>query len=535
MAVPFAPDAGQTIRGLQQPPDLSVPKSTEPLQPEESAVPKAPPKDEVRMMVKAIHVSGNTVFATDQLEALLADLIGGEHTLAELVQGADRITAYYHEQGYIVARAYIPAQEIKDGALTINVQEGHIGEQHINNQSRLSDQRAREYLSGISSGDVLQAAPVDRALLLLNETPGVGSARAALQPGASVGASDLVVELTPSKPYTGSIQLDNYGNYYTGEKRLSGELAFNSPLKIGDQITLSAVVSDQQLRYQYVSYQFPAGGRGLRLGGSYSDTSYRLGKELADSQTHGTATISSLLAIYPFVRSQVNNLTGTFTWEDKQLNDVIAATPSDKQVRVSTFGVVGNRQDTIGGGGVTLFGLSLAEGSLSMDASSLWIDDLTAHTNGAFTRLDYNLNRLQHLIGGYSLWFELSGQFANKNLSSSEQFSLGGANAVRAYPQGEAFGDEGRLVTLELRHIFKQGMQGVMFYDAGSIVINHNPYLPSPNTRILSGGGLGVNAELAGVQIKAYLAMRFSGGQPISEPATINSEYRLWLLIGKQF
>ena len=116
-----------------------------------------------------------------------------------------------------------------------------------------------------------------------------------------------------------------------------------------------------------------------------------------------------------------------------------------------------------------------------------------------------------------------------------EQFSLGGANAVRAYPQGEAFGDEGHLATVELRRNFKQSLQGVMFYDAGSIVINHNPYLPSPNTRFLSGGGMGVNAELAGVQIKAYLAMRFSGGQPISEPATINSEYRLWLLIGNQF
>lgn len=80
-----------------------------------------------------------------------------------------------------------------------------------------------------------------------------------------------------------------------------------------------------------------------------------------------------------------------------------------------------------------------------------------------------------------------------------------------------------------------QNLQGVMFYDAGSIVINHDPYLPTPNTRFLSGGGVGVNATLAGVQIKTCLAMRFSGGQPISEPATINSAYRMWLLIGKPF
>lgn len=503
---------------------------------EEVAAPKAKSKVDVRIMVNAIQVSGNSKIATAELESLLAYLVGSEHTLAELTDGATRITAYYHQHGFIVARAYIPPQEIKDGEVTIKVQEGRIGEERINNQSRLSDQRAEGYFSDINSGDVLRSAPVERALLLLNETPGVGSARASLQPGASVGATDLVVELEPSAPYAGNVQVDNYGNYYTGEYRLGAELGFNSPLKIGDQITFRALTSDQNLIYSYAAYQIPLGSRGLRMGGAYSYTSYRLGKEFAALDAHGMATIASLFAVYPFVRSQKSNLSGSITLEDKQLNDVTLFS-SDKTVQVGTLGVTGNHQDTLGGAGVTLYNLSLATGRLSMDPISLLIDEVTVQTNGAFTRFDYNLNRLQRLSNSYSLSLALSGQFANKNLNSSEQFSLGGAYGVRAYPQGEGAGDQGHIATIELRHSLTSMVQGVMFYDAGTIMINRNPlpYLANSNTRFLSGAGIGVNAMVAGVQIKADLAARGSGGQPTAEPTTMDRKVRLWMELNKQF
>jgi len=490
-----------------------------------------------RMMVNSIHISGNSKIATAELEALLTDLVGREDTLAELNEGAANITAYYHQRGYIVSRAYIPPQEIKDGALMISVQEGRIGEQRVNNQSRLSDQRADEYLSVIESGEVLQAEPVNRALLLLNETPGVGAARGSLQPGASVGTADIVVELLPSSPYSGQIQLDNYGNYYTGENRLGAELALNSPLKVGDLVTFRALTSGKDLTYGYIAYQIPVGGSGLRVGGTYSGTSYSLGKELASSQSHGTATVAGLFTVYPFIRSHETNLTGTITVENKHLNDVTATNPSDKQVKVATFDLTGNLEDRFGGGGISLFDLSLSPGILSMDDASLMNDQQqgSAHTNGSFIRLNFNINRLQRLDNTDSLSLALSGQFSNKNLNSSEQFSLGGIYGVRAYPQGEAFGDEGLLLNLALRHNFTQTLQGVVFYDAGSITINHDPYLAGPNKRFLSGGGVGVNTNILGIEIKADYSVRGSGGQPTSEPTTMNNKYRLWLQLSKYF
>ncbi len=530
-AAPVAPDAGQTIRELQTQPELNAPKTTPPLRLEENVTRRDSAQGDVRIAVNGIRVSGSSAFTAAELEALVADLIGGEHTLAELYQGAARITAYYRERGYIIARAYLPAQEIQDGVVVIAVVEGRIGEQQINNQSRLSDARANGYLREIKSGEALRAAPVERALLLLNDTPGVGFTRATLQPGASVGTSDLVVEIDPSAPYFARVAADNFGNRYTGENRVDGALALNSPLKMGDQFTVRALASDQDQTYARVAYQVPAGSSGLRLGAAYFNTRYRLGKEFAPLQAHGTATGTSLFAVYPFIRSQGSNLSGTLTLEDKKLDDFTDApvTAAAQHIRLASLGLAGNYHDLLGGGGVTSCDLALVAGHLGMDTESQAADELSARRNGGFTRLAYNVTRLQRLTDRDALSVSLSGQWAGKNLTSSEKFFLGGAYGVRAYPQGEAEGDQGWLTTLELRHRFLPDLQGVVFYDAGSVRINHDPFLAGENSRTISGAGVGANANFLGLQINAYVAWRIHGGQPNSEPISLNRNPRLWV------
>jgi hemolysin activation/secretion protein len=537
-AAPAPPDAGQVSRELNKLPAPAIPKAADSLRIDGETASKDV-KDGMRILVKAIRVSGNTVFPASQLEALVSSLTDNEHTLAELDAGAARITAYYRKRGYVVARAYLPAQDIKDGVVTIAVLEGQLGQQRVTNQSRLADEKANGYLSRVKSGDVLQSKSIDRVLLLLNDTPGVGSARATLQPGASVGTSDLLIELAPAAPVSGSVELDNYGNRYTGENRLGASLAINSPLKTGDQLTVRALASDQNLTYARIGYAIPLGANGLRAGVAYSDTRYKLGKEFASLQAHGSATSSSIYAMYPFLRSLATNLSATLSWEDKRLNDKtdVPVSNADKQVRLLSLGFAGNHQDALGGGGFTSFELSLAAGNLSMDAGSLPADTgpTSANSNGTFTRLAYSLNRLQYLADANTLSVALSGQQASKNLNSSEKFSLGGAYGVRAYPQGEGSGDEGMLVNLELRRSLKDTLQGVLLYDAGQVKINRNPFAAGANTRTLSGAGFGINATLAGIQLKAYAAWRGAGGAPQSEPATINRSPRVWIQAGKQF
>ena len=536
-AAPGQPDAGQVIRDLQQQLELK-PKATTPVPAPRIEGETTPPPTTVtpdanaRVAVKAVHVTGITVFPADELESVVAYLVGGEHTLTELKEGAARITAFYRERGYVVARAYLPLQEIKSGAVVINVQEGHIGKQIINNHSRISDQRATDFLSSAKTGDVLQAAPVDREIFLLNETPGVGQARAALQPGASVGTADILYELTPSAPYNANIEMDNYGNYYTGEYRLGAELILNSPLKTGDQLSLRGMHTNQKMSYEYVAYQVPVGGSGLRLGATYFTSSYFLGKDFADLQAHGIAKNNSFFATYPFIRNLSSSLSGTLTYESKKLIDTSLDIfgfndTTDKQIRLLDLGLNGRHQDTLGQAGITSFDLTLAKGKVKDDS-------LNAPLNGSFTRLSYNINRLQRISDDDSLSVMVSGQLANKKLNSSEKFSLGGPNGVRAYPAGEGSGDHGWLANIELRHSFTTTLQGMVFYDRGA-VDNRYPLFSGERDRRIAGAGVGANVKLGDVQIKATYAFQTSGGQAESEPKTMNRKSRLWLQASWQF
>ena len=532
-----APNAGQVMRDLQQAPAITAPQAAQ-LQRSETA-PDAGKKDELKALVKSVAITGNQELSGAELQSLVADLVGKQQSLTDLNAAARRITAYYRARGYAVARAYLPAQDITSGAVIISVIEGRISSYSVKNQSLLSDERANAYFSGIKAGDVIKSEQIDRGLLLVQDTPGVGGSRATLQPGASVGTSELLVEVNPANPYSGNVSLDNYGSRYTGEYRLSGNFNLASPLKIGDQLSFTALTSGNLLNFGRIAYQLPIGTDGLRVGAAYFDTRYKLGKEFQSLGVRGTARSTSAFAAYPLIRSQLKNLNATASYEDKRLNDFVesTATNTSKKVTVSSLGLSGNLQDALGGGGINSFDLSVALGKLRIESpTALAIDAASAQTNGSYTRVSYALSRLQSLSDAMQLAVSVNGQQANKNLDSSEKFSLGGANAVRAYPQSEATGDEGYKATIELRRTLAPNIQGTVFYDFGSIRINKNPFGPAAdNERSLAGVGVGVNANIAALQLRASLAWRTRGGDPTSVPSSAAKRPTLWFLSSLPF
>ncbi len=518
-----APNAGQVLRDLQQTPSPAVPQAVPLQRIDESATPV--PGDQAKVLVKSVVITGNQEIPSAELQPLVASLVGSEQTLAQLNAAARRITAYYRSKGFAVARAYLPAQDITDGTITISVIEGRISSYRVSNTSLLSDATANAYIGDVKTGDVIRSENIDRGLLLLQDTPGVSSSRATLQPGASVGTSELLIEVNPASRYNGSVVLDNYGSRYTGEYRVGANLNLASPLGRGDQLSFSALTSGSGLNFGRLAYQIPVGSDGLRVGAAYFDTRYKLGKEFAALLANGTARSTSVFAAYPFIRSQMRNLSGTLSYEDKNLNDRVdsTATQTGKKIGVASLGLSGNMQDALWGGGISSFDLSLVMGKLAIQSpTALTIDSASARTNGSYNRVSYSLNRLQRLSNSTLLAAGFSGQFAGKNLDSSEKFSLGGLNGVRAQPQGEASGDEGFRGSIELRQAFTPNIQGTLFYDFGSITkINKTPFgAAAANSRNLSGAGFGVNANFGKVLVRSALAWRVDGGLPTSLPAS---------------
>lgn len=532
------PGAGVQIQ--QIPPAPVLERAPPEIRIERGPAPAIPGAAEARILVRSLHITGARAFTEAELIALTGFVPGTELSLTDLRNLAAKITAHYVKNGFFAASAFLPAQEIRNNAVTIAVSEGAYGQIVVRNQSTLSDTVPKRLLAGLNSGDPILADPLESRLLLLSDIPGV-NVQSTLVPGTAPGSSDLIVDITPGQRISGSIDADNAGNRYTGEYRLGSTINLNNPLGLGDVASLRAVTSGSGLNYLRASYQVPFGR--ATLGVSYSTLEYELGREFAPLRAHGEADVASIYGIYTLVRSRQTNLYAQLRYDAKTFQDRIDSIPmvTDRRVGVVTASLYGDHRDRLGGGGLNTFSLGLSAGELDIQTpAARQHDAATARSHGHFNKLAFSAARLQRVTDAVSLFAGISGQVASKNLDPSEKMTLGGMNGVRAFPQGEAPGDQGYLINLEARLLlprFSEQQTGQVlllgFVDHGSVRTNKNPWTTGPNERYLSAAGVGlVWADPNKFLVRAYYARKLGNERALSAP---DKSGRFWIQAVKYF
>lgn len=484
------------------------------------------------ILIKRIIITGNHKIDTGTLHGLVADSEGKELTLAQLNQLAARITGYYREHGYPLARAIVPAQTIHDGAVTIEVIEAGYGKIKLDNRSRVNDTLFKDALASLKSGATIEQQPMDQALLMLSDIPGV-EVNATLMPGEKIGSSDLVVIAEPAPYLSGNLALDNYGNKYTGRDRLGATVSISNPLHHGDVLSFSGLSSGAGMNYGRASYDAMLNSMGTQLGGSVSALKYTLGSTLASINGHGTAQVLSVWAKQPFIRSREVNLYGQLEYDNSRLKDHIDASSimTDRHLDNWTANFSGDSRKT---DSANTWSLSLTSGRLGFDSNAAQlVDAATAKTEGIFFKWNLNLSRLQSLGGRNALYAALSAQGANSNLDASQKMVAGGPYTVRAYNIGALSGDAGYLGTVELRHHLSDNWQVVAFLDSEHVIVNRTTWIAGSNSATLSGAGLGANwAGLEQWSVKAYAATRIGTASTL---VAASSSSRLWVQIAKGF
>jgi hemolysin activation/secretion protein len=543
------PDAGRILQQTSRPQTERAPQGAPTINVQQPARPALTGPAEIRFKVVHFRLSGNSVFPAGELLPLLAEFEGREISLNDLQAAAARITEYYHKHGYLVARAYIPAQDIKDETVEIAVLEGHVGALSIHSQGtkRVTDERLLSTVrAAVPEGTVIKESNVERSLLLMDDLAGVSQAHAILKPGEATGTSDIAVEAVQGPFLSGHVDFDNYGNRFTGEERVSGTMNLNSPLHQGDLAGVT-VLHASDTDYGHVSYQLPISPSGLLAGAGYSAVRYHLCCEFKALKARGDAQDVSAFVQYPIVRSLNFNLYDGLTLDRKHFfNHTLPGTVSDYHLTVGAAKLSGDRHDTFGGGGITGFSLAAAVGDIDLSGSPNRAADAAGpDTEGTYGKFNFQLSRLQALWGPLSLFASLTGQFATKNLDSSEQITLGGPYGVRVYPQGEAPGDEGLLTNFELRWDLPYNAQLVGFFDYGEIELRKDPFgvrgaNSPPNRYSLTDAGVGLNWLLPyNFSLRASLAAQL-GTNPGEDPNGNDSDgrdddLRFWVQAAKYF
>jgi hemolysin activation/secretion protein len=508
--VPPRPDAGQILEQQRQPLRLPPPPDDEvrPKVPEPR--PALPVSPTLRVRVNKFTFSGNTLFSDAELAAVVQEFIGRELDFEGLTDAATRVRAHHRSRGYFLAQAYLPQQAIRDGVVEIAVVEGRIGVVEL--QRRPATRLAEWLLAGIldahlRTGDIITETGLERPLLLINDLP-TAAVTSEIRPSQTVGAADVRVNVDQGVGLlNGYADFDTHGSRFTGANRLGGSFNVNNPLTIGDQITVRGFVTDEDMWFARGAYVVPVGFWGTRLGASVTEFSYKLGEEFASLQANGDGLVKSAFLLHPFYRTRNTNLIGQLAYEDKRLTDRIddpsQASRTDTFIDSLKVGFVGDSRDRLIGGGLNAFSLTYTQGDVKIAPTGAFDADQNPssglRTAGTFRKWNMDVKRLNRVNEHTSMLIAYVGQQASKNLPSAEKMSLGGPNGVRAYPVGEAAGDNANLIQAELRYIFpdvKVFDGDVMIsahYDWGQAEINEKP-LPgeTQNKRSIDGYGVGV-------------------------------------------
>jgi len=451
-------------------------------------------------VLKGFKFKGNTKFNSDQLSNALEAWMGQTVDFKSLLNASSLVANLYREKG-LLANISVPQQEVKDGLVLFDVSESKLG--NISMSEDVSENPVSKHTAEIVKannrvGDFLELKSLEKTAMLLTAIPGV-KADIALKQGVNVNETDLVVDIKPTKLYEGSLSLDNTGTPSTGEEHVFGTFNFNGLANRGDVISLMTMRS-QGSELSKIAYSEPLGPYGWRVGASTMAMSYSvITAELSDLNIHGPSKGTGIEVSGPLVKDKRANLNLQLTLDQKSFHNLIATgTYSDYSASVLGVNLLGTMDGGMEGANST-YGLSWIYGNMNLDGSPNQTEDSTgAQTAGYFNKYKILLKREQQLTNQTTFSAAYQAQWASKNLDSSEKFTLGGSQGVRAYGTNEASGSEGQLLNFELQHLTQIDevvLSKAFFYDIGRISVNKYSDFStaySPNSYTLKGLGLWV-------------------------------------------
>ncbi len=504
------------------------PKPQTPAPPAQLIFPVAPPAIEHdrsarRFSVNSFTFSGNTVFTESSLKRLLERFIDLQLNLYDLTRAADVVTNLYRDEGYIVARAVIPAQKVEKGVVHIEIVEGKVGKIIFEGNKRYSTDMLARRMTTLAPGMLITGPAMEHDLLLLNDLPGL-SARATLEPGAQFGTTDVKIRIV-EKTFAGYVQPNNQGRREIGQWRADGGVSVNNALGFGDQLSFQGVESESHLmHYGRLGYSLPLNALGTRLELGHASTRYRLGGDLAVLNVEGDARSSEVNLVHPLMRSRSQNVSLNLGYRTTRLRQrALGVEISDNSIGLYNPGI---RYNQIG-----------ADASVS-SLSVQFFTNLRTNTSG--TRQDaqrlkteLEATHLRGLTTNWDLYLRSQIVQSQETLADSEKFSLGGPGNIRGYRSSELRGDKGWLATVELRRqlsVFNTLGVVAFFYDAG-VVKYQAPGLLDGSTTLMSAGANVTFFPLRNVPVKLEFAVPVRN--TIAGDGHNNG--RLWFSVGASF
>jgi hemolysin activation/secretion protein len=408
---------------------------------ERSPIPKA--VDSIKFKLNDIQIEGSSIYSEDQLRYLFEPLLKREVVLEDVRGVADKLELKYREKGYFLARVFIPPQQVKGGKVNIKVIEGYIASILVEGASEELRATVKRRLTPLLDKKPIDLPSLERALLLLNDLPGVRGS-GLLRAGQEFGSTDLVVQIDYSN-FSGVVSANNQSSRALGPVILSSAYQFRGLLSLSDELTLQLGISSDghELSTQSVRYQMPFGRDGLIASIGLISSVARPGANFAALGLQSNVLSSNLSARYPLVRARSGSVFAElgFNYVDSRTSS--QGTPLFQESYL-THSAGLQFTDVRSALGLTQLGLGVSRAS-GVNATLASTDNY----DPSLRKYTYNMHHVISFESGLYAQVDLQGQWADKPLLSGERIAFGGAGIGKGFDPSTIVGDRGAGSSLE--------------------------------------------------------------------------------------
>jgi len=465
--------------------------------------------------LRGIIIDGSSIYEPDDITGLYSEYIGERVSFADLQNIARRVTLKYRNEGYVLSRAVLTPQSIKNGLVHIQVIEGFVSDVQVLGNFKDKSGLLLKMANKVKNVQPVNTRELERYLLLIDDLPGI-RARSVLRPSNVKNASQLIITVEQDL-HEGAVSVDNFGSKFLGRNRLNVVVAENSLLGRHDRTTVRGIITSQtdELRFGEFSHEQQIGSEGTRLSLRGGITRTEPGASLEVLEIEGDSETLSLNVLHPYFRSRQYNVNflGNFSLLNSETR-ILGVTTAEDKVRSISGGASVDFTDKHGG--VNQFDFSLTQGLDIFGATDDGIGRSRSNGKHNFFRANASAFRVQEIAYDWSLYLSASGQYTPDTLLASEEFGIGGRAYGRAYDGGEIAGDKGLAGVTELRyghpveHRYLRSFQNYAFYDIGKVW----------NDDILVGEAKQNSLASAGLGIRLNLVNKISAQLEVAQPLT---------------
>ena len=393
--------------------------------------------------VNTIQVAASEILTREEIEPILSKYAGRNLFISDIQKMIDEINNLYAQKGFVTARAYLPEQQVENGAIYVDLIESRIGQITVKDNRWTKSKYIADRVPQ-QEGQLFDIVKLEADVLDFNRYNEGVNLSANLKAGAKPGTTDIELTAKENFPFHIMGVMDNMGRKTTGNLRGGPMIVADSLFGYRDRMALGSYFSHGAVS-PFFDYNIPVNKRDGRVGFGYSSTMATVMEGFyAPYGLKSRAHMFSLYYTQPLKRTPGFELKayGSLNYKfSKTTMDLLKIFGNDllKRDEVTSIDVGLNmRKDTARGIWYANQGLSYAAPLFDKDSNYFKI-------NGGVMRIhDLSHGVIAQLRSNYQIIPN------NREIPYLDQFMAGGLLTARGYSEGTLIGKNGYLASAEL-------------------------------------------------------------------------------------